>query len=381
MNSQIPLRARWAIFFTFLWAGVLVGAWVPHIPLAKDRLQVGTGVFGLALLAIAVGAVASMPFTGALINRFGSARMTLVGGLIFAVGFMGPIFAPTLALFVLGAVIMGLGMGSMDVSMNAHGLAVEKALGRPIISGLHAAWSVGCTAGAFAGSWLMAQTSPAIEAIVAMVVFALALCFTAQYFLPSDADKGLSESHFGWPTRATVALGSLCFLALMVEGSVADWAGIFTKERFAIDVAQATFAFAFYQGGMSLSRFAGDALRAKFGAVNVVVASAVLAAVGMGCALLAPNLWLAFLGYAAGGIGIGNLAPVLFAGGGRLEPEAPGRGIAAVVSMGYAGFLAGPPLIGFVAQVSTLQIGLSLTVVAALIIAIFAKGVAPAERY
>ncbi len=381
MTTDFPLRARWAIFITFLLAGILVGAWVPHIPLAKDRLQVGTGVFGLALLAIAAGAVASMPFTGAMINRFGSARMTLFGGLLFAIGFLGPVFAPTLPLFVAGAVVMGLGMGSMDVSMNAHGLAVEKALGRPIISGLHAAWSVGCALGAFAGSWLMAQTSPAIEAFASMVFFAAAHCLTAQYFLPSDADKGLSESHFGWPTRATVALGSLCFLALMVEGSVADWAGIFTKDRFAVDAAQAAFGFAFYQGGMSISRFAGDALRQRFGAVNLVVASAVLAAFGMSCALLAPNLLMAFVGYTFGGIGIGNLAPVLFAGGGRLEPEAPGRGIAAVVSMGYAGFLAGPPIIGFVAQITTLQIGLALTVVAALIIAIFARSVAPAERY
>ncbi len=90
---------------------------------------------------------------------------------------------------------------------------------------------------------------------------------------------------------------------------------------------------------------------------------------------------MSFLGFALGGIGIGNLAPVLFAGGGRLEPDAPGRGIAAVVSMGYAGFLAGPPIIGFVAQISTLQIGMGLTVVAALVIAVFARGVAPADNY
>ena len=101
----------------------------------------------------------------------------------------------------------------------------------------------------------------------------------------------------------------------------------------------------------------------------------------MGCALLAPNLILAFVGYAAGGIGIGNIAPVLFAGGGRLEPDAPARGIAAVVSMGYAGFLAGPPVIGFVAQFANLRLALGLTVVGALVIATFARGVAPADRY
>jgi fucose permease len=276
---------------------------------------------------------------------------------------------------------MGLGMGSMDVAMNAHGLAVEKALGRPIISGLHAAWSVGCALGAFGGSWVLGAFNPAVEAFAFILLFIVGCVIACNSLLPAAVDKGLSESHFGWPTRATVGLGALCFLALMVEGSVADWAGIFTKEKFAIGAALAAWGFAFYQGGMSLARFAGDGLRQRFGAVNLVVVSAVLAAVGMAGALLAPSLPMAFAAYAAGGIGIGNLAPVLFAGGGRLEPDAPGRGIAAVVSMGYAGFLAGPPIIGFVAQFTTLGWALGLTVVAAMIIAIFAKGVAPSARY
>ncbi len=381
MATDSPPQARWAVFATFLLAGIMVGAWVPHVPLAEQRLGVGHGAFGFALLAIAVGAVSSMPFTGALINRFGSAAVVLVSGLLFGIAFLLPVFAASYGVFLIAAYVYGVGMGSMDVAMNAHGLAVEKALGRPIVSSLHAAWSVGCTGGAFAASWVIAQFSPGVEAIGFMAGFVVLHVLACRFYLPSGVDKGLSETHFGWPTKATVGLGALCFLALMVEGSVTDWAGIFTKERFAIDAAMAAFGFAFYQGGMSLSRFAGDGLRQKFGAVNVVVASAVLAAIGMGLALIAPNLPLAFAGYAAGGIGIGNLAPVLFAGGGRLEPDAPGRGIAAVVSMGYAGFLCGPPLIGFVAQLSTLQIGLGLTVVAALVIAVFARGVAPADRY
>lgn len=381
MTKDSVVRARWAIFIVFLLAGILVGAWVPHVPLAKERIGAGPAVFGLALLAIAAGAVFSMPFTGALINRFGSSRLTLAGGLIFGIGFLGPVFAPNLWTFLPAAFVMGLGTGSMDVSMNAHGLAVEKALGRPIISGLHAAWSVGCTLGAFGGSWVMGVFNPSVEAFGFMLLFVVGLVITCNSLLPAAVDKGLSESHFGWPTRATVGLGALCFLALMVEGSVADWAGIFTKEKFSIGAALAAWGFAFYQGGMSFSRFAGDSLRQRFGAVNLVVVSAVLAAVGMAGALLAPNLPLAFAAYAAGGVGIGNLAPVLFAGGGRLEPDAPGRGIAAVVSMGYAGFLAGPPIIGFVAQFSTLGRALGVTVVAAMIIAIFAKGAAPSARY
>lgn len=381
MNIKTLMRARWAIFTIFLLAGLLIGAWVPQIPLAKERLGVGPGVFGLALLVIAVGAVFSMPFTGALINRFGSARVTLVGGLLFGFGFFGPVFAPALLSFCLGGFVAGLGIGSMDVSMNAHGLAVEKALGRPIISGLHAAFSVGCTIGAFGASWIIQVAGPVTEVFVFVVIFLVVLVTACRDLLPSEVDKGLSESHFGWPTKATMGLGALCFLALMVEGSVADWAGIFTKEKFAVAAGMAAIGFGFYQGGMAAARFAGDYLRQKFGAVNLVVISAVLASVGMCLALLAPNLDLTFVGYAVGGLGIGNLAPVLFAGGGRLEPDAPGRGIAAVVSMGYGGFLLGPPFIGFVAQVSTLQIGLGITVIATLVIALFAKTFAPAEHY
>ncbi|MBG1230874.1 MFS transporter [Aestuariivirga litoralis] len=385
MTETLPLpkinAARWAVFMLFLWHGLLIGAWVPLIPLVKDRLAVGPAVFGVALLSIAVGSIFSMPFTGALINRFGSAGMTLAGGLLLVIGFLGPVFAPNLATFMAGGFAMGLGLGSMDVSMNTHGIAVEKALGKPILSVLHAAWSVGCTAGAFAGSWLLQHYGAVIEALIFDGIFLVGVVTACFYLLPSSVDKGLSESHFGWPTRHTVALGALCFMALMVEGSVADWAGIHNKERFAVDASMAALGFAFYQGGMSISRFAGDWLRHKYGAVNVIVVSAVIAAIGMSGALLAPDLYTAIIGYCIGGLGIGNLAPVLFAGGGRLEPDAPARGMAAVVSMGYSGFLAGPPLIGFVAQVTSLSASLWLTVLGAIIIAVFARRVAPKADY
>jgi len=378
--SQVK-AARWAVFAIFLWHGLLIGGWVPHIPLVKERIAAGPAVFGLALLAIAVGSISSMPFTGALINKYGSARLTLTGVILLSIGFLGPIFATSLVTFVIAGFIMGVGLGSMDVAMNTHGIAVEKLYGYPILSGLHAAWSVGCTVGAFAGSWLMLQFGGAGEAFIFDAVFLIGGLVCCLYLLPSTVDKGLSESHFGWPTRHTVMLGALCFLALMVEGSVADWAGIHNKERFAVDASLAALGFAFYQGGMSVSRFAGDYLRHRFGAVNVVVVSAVFAAIGMAAALLAPTYETAIAAYCIGGLGIGNLAPILFAGGGRLEPDAPARGMAAVVSMGYAGFLAGPPLIGFVAQISTLSISLWLTVLGAVIIAIFARSSAPADTY
>ena len=136
----------------------------------------------------------------------------------------------------------------------------------------------------------------------------------------------------------------------MAEGSVLDWSAIYFTAEFKVDAGTAGLAYAFFSGGMAASRFTGDWLRQKFGAVHMVVASALLTAVSIALAVSVSSFLTAVVAFTFAGIGIGNIAPVLFAGGGRLEPEAPGRGIAAVTTLGYAGFLAGPPLIGFAAE-------------------------------
>ncbi len=361
--------------------GILVGAWVPHIPLAKERLEAGPALFGLALLAFAGGAVFAMPTAGVLINRFGSAALTTLTGIGFCLVFFGPIFAPTLPLFIMAGFLMGMMIGSMDVAMNAHGIAVEKALRLPTMSMFHGGFSIGGTIGAFLGAALLKLYGEAVQAAV-IAVLCLAIQLTARrFYLPADVDKGLSGSHFAWPTKATIGLGLLCFLALMIEGSILDWAAIMMREKFLVDASFAALAFGFYQGGMAVSRLTGDWIRLKAGAVRMVTVSALMTAIGTAVALLVPSPYMAIVAFVFAGLGIGNVAPVLFAGGGRLEPDAPGRGIAAVTTLGYAGFLCGPPLIGFAAQVTSLPTALFITVIAALIIAFYARSVQAADTY
>ena len=374
-------NARHAIMAVFLVHGFLLGGWVTHIPLAKLRLETGLGLFGIALLSFAAGAVIAMPIAGAMINRYGSARVTWVAGMGFCLFLFGPALAPSLPLFMLGGLALGASVGSMDVAMNAHGLAVEKALKRPVLSGFHGGFSVGAAIGTIGGAWLMREVGPTIQLLLISGISAVAILLCAKFFLPATVDKGLSGSHFAWPTKATIGLGALCFLALMIEGSVADWGALMLQGRFTIDTATAAQAFGFYQAGMAVSRFTGDWLRQRFGAVPMVVVSALITALGTAAALVAPSVTLSLIAFTIAGIGIGNAAPVLFAGGGRLEPDAPGRGIAAVTTMGYTGFLAGPPLIGMVAEFTNLQWGLGLTVIAALIIAAFASMVRSADTY
>jgi hypothetical protein len=276
---------------------------------------------------------------------------------------------------------MGMTIGSMDVSMNAHGIAVEKALRRPTMSMLHAGFSIGGTIGAFAGAALLELFGAATQALIVATVCAAIQIVASRFYLAAYVDKGLSGSHFAWPTRATIGLGLLCFLALMIEGSILDWAAIMMREKFEIDASFAALGFGFYQAGMAAARLTGDWIRLRAGAVRMVLWSALLAAAGTALALSAPSPYLALVAFVFAGLGLGNIAPVLFAGGGRLEPDAPGRGIAAVTTLGYSGFLLGPPLIGFLAQVSSVSTALFLTVFAALIIAVFARSVRAADTY
>lgn len=381
MSLQTAILAKWAIFAIFLLHGLLLGSWVPHIPLAKEQLGVGPGVFGLALLAIAAGAVTAMPIAGALINRYGSARITLVTSMMFCLGLLGPVLSQDLVAFVCAAFALGVSIGSMDVAMNAHGIAVERSSKQPIMSMLHGGFSIGGMVGAFFGAWTLQYIGEfAHVAIVSAFCFALFILLV-RYLLPASTDKGLSGSHFAWPTMATIGLGFLCFLALMSEGVVLDWSAIYFAQEFRVDAGTAAIGYALFSGGMAASRLTGDLLRQKIGAVRTVVASALLTAVAIALAISLTSFWPAVSAFVFAGIGIGNIAPILFAGGGRLEPDAPGRGIAAVSTLGYAGFLAGPPLIGFAAELTSLGEAFWLIVIASLVIAIFGKTARAADTY
>ncbi|CAN5415513.1 MFS transporter [soil metagenome] len=381
MSSSAPARARWAVALVFFLHGYVWGSWVPHIPLAKEKLGVGPGLFGVALLALAAGAISAMPPTGILINRYGSAKVTAVSGIAFCTLLMAPVLAPSFPLFLVLGFAFGATLGSMDVAMNAHGIAVERAFRRPTMSFFHGAFSVGGTAGAFIGAALLLYVSSLTHILLSAGLCLILLLGALPAFLPNAVDKGLSGTGFAWPTRATIGLGLLCFLALMAEGSVTDWSGIMLRDRFALSPESAALGYGLFSAGMAVSRFTGDRLRTRVGSVLLVRASALLAALGLAGAAALPWPFLAIACFGFAGIGVGNLVPILFAGGGRLEPDAPGRGIAAVTSLGYAGFLAGPPLIGFAAEATNLPVAFGLVVIATLVIAMSAVMARSADEY
>lgn len=349
--------SRWAVAAAFVANGVTFGSWAARIPAIKEQAGLDSVHLGFALFAAGIGAILAMSAAGALAGRVGTHAMT--SGTLLGCAAVLPLLAIAPSFVALSGVLLIFGavQGSMDVCMNANGLAVEQAGGRPILSRLHAAWSIGSFSGAF-------LTAAAIQVGVTLLgqflVVAAGLAVTAlvlsRTMLP-DRRRGEGPS-FRRPPRRVVALGLLAFAGLMAEGSASDWGGIFVKDSLGGTAQEAAIALAAFAAAMATARLFGDHLAARWGAARVVSWGGALAAVGLGSAIAVGNPIAAIVGLAFMGMGLAAIVPTVFRAGGSQPGISSAVGIAAVSTMGYAGGLAGPPLIGSVAGLTGLRIAL-----------------------
>lgn len=383
MSRALPLavaapRARHATWVMFFVNGLVMALWVLGIPVVRDHLHLSAGVLGLALLAIPIGSLLSMPLTGGWVHRWGSRRVTWLAALLLAVALVLPFLAPSLPWLLAALFVYGLANGSMDVAMNAQGVAVERELTRPVMSGFHAGFSVGNLAGAGLGSLLTLWGAPTLGQVIGVAAFAaLTATLVRPLLLGREADRFEAQAEaeeapaLAPLSTALTLVGLLCFLGMLVEGAVADWSTLYLRDDLGASPAAAGLGFAAFSGAMTLSRAVGDRLRARLDDVRVVTLGALLSAVGLAAGVLIPHPLAAWLGFAAFGLGVANVVPVLYGAGGR---AGGGRGIARVSTIGYLGFMVGPPLIGFVAQHASLRVSLLLVALLAFVVALLAPG-------
>ncbi len=366
--------ARFAVAVIFTVMGCVVGSWAPHIALIAERLTLGPGVLGAVLLAAAVGALVGMPVTGKLISRFGSAPVTRMAAAVMCLSLPLPVLAPNVELLSASLFIFGMSIGITDVAMNAHAVAVEARLARPIMSSLHGMFSVGGLLGAGVTSMALAVMSASSHALLAGGLLVATVAIGGRRLLPAAVDAGATGATFVLPRRVHLALGILACLALLTEGAVLDWSAVYLHDRLGAGASQAGWGFAAFSAAMAIGRFVGDKLRRRFGAAKLVRVNGIVTAFGLLLALLVTSPTLAVIGFALAGLGLANVVPVLFGAAGRLPGQAPGASIAAVATLGYLGFIVGPPLIGLVTEIATLQISLGLLVLASTAVA-FGAGV------
>lgn len=353
MTLSEARKARMALAAMFLINGGIMGAWAPQIPLLKSRHDIGEGVLGLLILALGVGAVGAMLFTGRLIGRFGSVQVLRVFAFLAVPVLPLIVLAPSLWLLAPAMALFGGLVGSMDVAMNANAVEVERRLDRAIMSSCHGFWSLGGFIGGGAGAWVISKSGAEMQAFV-VTLLALALLFLALPFLrgepPHPVAADVKKSAILPRKLGIWILGAMALFSMVPEGAVLDWGALYLGQELAADPFTSGLGFALFSGAMAVMRFLGDAVRNRFGAVATLRASAVLAATGLIVVALAPVAGFALAGFILAGIGVANMVPILFSAAGNYPGYDAGAAISTVTMVGYAGILIAPSSIGFLAE-------------------------------
>jgi Major Facilitator Superfamily len=364
------VTARAATFGVFFVNGAVVGTWVAHIPWIQDRFEFSKGTLGLVILAMSIGVIVALPVMGQAIVRLGSVRATRIAASACVLVLPLPLLAPEPWLLPVALTVLGAMSGSMDVSMNAHGVAVERILHRPIMSSLHAGWSFGGLAGAalVAGAGGLG-VDPRVETLAATGLLLLLLVACLSRLGPGSVTAE-TPSGFVRPTRGVVVLAMLCLIIMVTEGAMADWGGLYLTRDLGTSTAVAALAFAAFSGGMTAGRVFGDWLNHRLGAATLMQGGSALAGLALGGMLLLGTPALAIAGFFLVGIGVANGVPLVFSAAGHAPGRESGPNIAAVSSMGSIGFLAGPPFIGFFAEATSLPLALSTLCLGLLVVTV-----------
>ena len=372
---------RPAITLVFFADGLLIGTWAARIPAVQSQTGLSSGELGIALFAASLGALMAMPTAGRLSERIGSRPVTIAallggGAALFLTAFAGGLLGLAAALFLFGA-----GFGAVNVAANAQGLALERRGGRSILSSFHAAFSFGGLAGAGLGALAAgAGIDPLQHFGATAVVIGLAALAAGRRLLPPDADDREPTPIFVRPPRSLLVLGAAAFFTLLAEGAAADWSAVYLSDSLGAGGAVAALGYTAFSLAMASSRLFGDRLNGRLGPVTLARGGGVLAASALALALLSGSTASALVGFAAMGAGLGVVVPVLFRAAGSTPGVSAAAGVAAVSTIGWMGFLAGPPVIGVTADAVGLRGALVIVVVATLGLAVLAGSARPRRR-
>lgn len=348
-TAAVSSRPRWAVAAMFFANGFILGAWAPQIPLFLARLGISETTLGLLILGFGLGALVSMPLAGWMIARRGSRSTLTVVSIACSLGLTVVVASPDVAVAALAMVLFGAVFGGMDVTMNANAVAVERRLGRAIMSSSHGFWSLGGFVGGLTGGLAIEQVGAMGHALIVCAI-ALVMVLVA---LPSIIDDDRPAQHertpHSFPRSLTLyVLGFIALFSMIPEGAVVDWAALYLAQERGATIATAGWGYAAFAGAMALMRFAGDRIRDRFGGVATLRVSALISAAGMMAAAFAPSAPLAIAFFALAGLGIANMVPVVFSAAGNHPGVASGAAMSVVTTIGYSGILVAPSAMGFI---------------------------------
>ncbi len=364
----------------FFVGGLTFSTWAARIPAIQATLRLSDSMLGSVLLGLTIGAIVAMPFAGWLIVRSGSQRVTTVAAVIHC------LTLPLLALatgpwsLLLALTLTGAANGILNIAMNDQAVAVEKRYRRPIMSSFHALFSLGGMAGAAIGaSMAHLQVIPRWHFAGIAVLASLLVIAALRFLLVTEPSTQENPPLFVRPKGHLVGLAFIAFCVLLGEGAMADWSAVYMAQAVPREPGLAPLGYAAFSGAMALGRVNGDWLIARLGPLVMLRMGGILAAVGLSVALLFNQPSLVLAGFAFVGFGFSTIVPIVFSAAGSTPGMPSSTALAAVTTLGYFGFLAGPPVIGWGAEWITLRGSLMIVIVLSLMIAVLAASVRRGE--
>ncbi len=375
-------RGRAATSLLFLLFGMALGTWTSRIPAVKARLGLSDGSLSIALLAFALGAIVGMVVLGRLVDRFSSTSVMVPMALGEGVLLVPAAYAPSLVTLSLALFVFGAVHGTLNIAMNANAIEVQRAWRRPIMSSFHAVYSIGGFLGsAIGGLFARGNLSAGVTflsvggLVVVLAVWAAVWALPRALMVPTQPVSDIATPRT--PRYDLLFLGILAMCALVGEGTAADWSAVYTHENLHATAGFAVAPFAAFSIMMTVGRLLGDRLAAALGPVLLVRSCGVLASVGMTAALLIGQPVASVIGFGCLGAGMSCIAPQVYSAAGNRDPARAGRALSQVVSLGYAGFVIGPILIGSASTVVGLPTALAIPALLVLFVAAAASALRP----
>lgn len=358
VDTTSPI-ARRATRVGFFMAGFGLSVWAPLVPYVRERIEMSDALFGTLLLCIGVGSLIWMPLSGLLVTRRGIRPVVLSSVVLLLIALVGMAFTESIWILGLALFCFGGSLGVIDVVLNIQGVLIERDTGKRHMSNFHGMFSLGSICGALALTGaLMLGLAPATGTLLMIAVIALANFAVAPGFLRNKAPAG--GVAFVRPTGMVLLVGSLCFVVYLAEGAVLDWSAFYLTEYKALETAKGGLGYASFALMVTIGRFAGTPVVNSLGTARVIGFGGLLAALGIGLSIFTEHWAFALLGYGLCGLGCANVSPVLISSLSRQQAMPVHQAITAATTIGFAGVLAGPALIGVIAHYGSLTFAFGL---------------------
>lgn len=356
------IYSRLSISLFFFLHGLCFASWGGRIPDIALKHSLNEGELGTLLLTLPVGSILSMPLASYLVGSFGSKKILSFAIPLYASALVLVGVSPSVPFLILSLVLFGLISNHVNVSLNTQAIKLEGEYKRPIMASLHGLWSLAGFVGAGLGFVMIKfQYLPYEHFLITAVFSYLAAALMCRHLLIDEGKKRTYQSFkFKLPEKNILILGFIAFASMFCEGAMFDWAGVYFKNVLKVEGPMVIAGYVAFMSTMAGTRFVADYLKQLFGFERILIMSGILIGLGLLISVFFNTIISCVLGFLMVGAGVSSLVPLVFSESGRVSPENPSGAVAIISTIGFLGFLIGPPMIGWVAAASSLRVSFLL---------------------